>query len=169
MDLARFGYEVKDGAMLYYDIAVFALDLIFGIALLWGLIRRNFALIDLMLVILKVYDGTFFILKSLARIDAGHINLLDQISNYFLLGAGILSLITLLFFCFHYYYEKNRFWNWIMITVILTGFLLLVSSVLSIINHVANGIDWPDIIEASFMCVETFAVYFVCRYVRNYE
>ena len=126
LDLIRLIFQFRETQVVYYELAVLVFDAVFGIALIVGLLKRNLALIDLMLVILKVYDGTFFILNSLMRIDSGHINTLDRISNYFLIAAGVVSLITFFFFCLHYYFEENKYWKWIIFTVLLTALLLLV-------------------------------------------
>ena len=103
VDIVRFVFSIVDGIFSFYDLAALLFDTFFGIVLLFGLFKRNYSLIDLLLVILKVYDGTFFILNSLMRIDNGHANTLDFVSNMFLVGAGVVSLITFIFFCFHYY------------------------------------------------------------------
>ena len=81
LDLIRLIFQFRETQVVYYELAVLVFDAVFGIALIVGLLKRNLALIDLMLVILKVYDGTFFILNSLMRIDSGHINTLDRISD----------------------------------------------------------------------------------------
>ena len=95
IDIFRFAFEMASGTFLFYELAVIIFDTIFGLALLFGLFKRNYGLIDLMLVILKVWDGTFFILNSLTKIDTGHINTLERVTNDFLFVAGILSLTTL--------------------------------------------------------------------------
>ena len=169
IDITRFVFQIQSGEFLLYDMAVLIFDTLFGIALLFGLFKRNYSLIDLMLVILKVYDGVFFILNSLEKIDHGHINTLDFTSNMFLVAAGVVSLLTFIFFCFHYYFEENKYWKWIESTVLLTALLLFVSVVLSTINYINQQVDWFYVVEIIAMCVQTFAIYFVCRYVQDYE
>ncbi|MBE6134314.1 MAG: hypothetical protein E7178_06605 [Erysipelotrichaceae bacterium] len=169
VDIFRFAFEVADGAFLYYELAVIIFDTVFGFALVFGLFKRNYGLIDLMLVILKVWDGTFFILNSLMKFDNGHINSLELITNDFLLAAGILSLTTFFFFCLHYYYEENKYWRWIEFTVFLTGIALLGATIVSIINCSTGGIQWFNVMEIVAMCLQTLAIYFVCHYVENYE
>ena len=169
IDVGRFVFQVMDGEFLLYDIAVLTFDTLFGIALIFGLFKRNYSLIDLMLVILKVYDGVFFILNSLTKIDNGHINTLDFVSNMFMVAAGVVSLLTFIFFCFHYYFEENKYWRWIESTVMLTGLLLLVSVILATINFINQEVDWFYVVEFVAMCMQTFAIYFVCRYVQDYE
>lgn len=169
VDIFRFSFEVASGTFLYYELAVIIFDTVFGFALVFGLFKRNYGLIDLMLVILKVWDGTFFILNSLMKFDNGHINSLERITNDFLLAAGILSLTTFFFFCLHYYYEENKYWRWIELTVFLTGIALLGATIVSIINCSTGGIQWFNVMEIVAMCLQTLAIYFVCRYVENYE
>ena len=169
VDIFRFSFEVASGAFLYYELAVIIFDTVFGFALVFGLFKRNYGLIDLMLVILKVWDGTFFILNSLMKLDNGHINYLERITNDFLLAAGILSLTTFFFFCLHYYYEENKYWHWIEFTVFLTGIALLGATIVAIINCTTGDIQWFNAMEIVAMCLQTLAIYFVCRYVENYE
>lgn len=169
VDIFRFSFEVASGAFLYYELAVIIFDTVFGFALVFGLFKRNYGLIDLMLVILKVWDGTFFILNSLMKLDNGHINYLERITNDFLLAAGILSLTTFFFFCLHYYYEENKYWHWIEFTVLLTGIALLGATIVAIINCTTGDIQWFNVMEIVAMCLQTLAIYFVCRYVENYE
>ena len=169
VDIFRFSFEVASGAFLLYELAVIIFDTIFGFALLFGLFKRNYGLIDLMLVILKVWDGTFFILNSFMKFDSGHINYLERITNDFLLAAGILSLTTFFFFCLHYYYEENKYWKWIEFTVFLTGIALLGATIVAIINCTTGDIQWFNVMEIVAMCLQTLAIYFVCRYVENYE
>ena len=169
LDLIRLIFQFQETQVVYYELAVLVFDAVFGIALIVGLLKRNLALIDLMLVILKVYDGTFFILNSLMRIDSGHINTLDRISNYFLIAAGVVSLITFFFFCLHYYFEENKYWKWIIFTVLLTAILLLVSAIISTINFAQGNVGWFYVVEILAMCLQTMAIHFVCRYVQDYE
>ena len=122
-----------------------------------------------MLVILKVWDGTFFILNSLNKIDSGHINTLENITNDFLLVAGVLSLTTFFFFCLHYYFEENKYWHWIEFTVLLTGIALLGATIVAIINCVGGGIQWFNVLDIVAMCFQTLAIFFVCLYVSDYE
>lgn len=168
MDIGRFIFQLVSGEFLLYDMAVLIFDTLFGMALLFGLFKRNYSLIDLMLVILKVYDGVFFILNSLTKIDNGHINTLDFTCNMFLVAAGVVSLLTFVFFCFHYYFEENKYWKWIESTVMLTGLLLLVAVILSAINYFNQQVKWFYVVEVIAMCMQTFAIYFVCRYVQDY-
>lgn len=169
VDIFRFSFEVAGGAFLYYELAVIIFDTVFGFALVFGLFKRNYGLIDLMLVILKVWDGTFFILNSLMKFDSGHINTLERITNDFLLAAGILSLVTFFFFCLHYYYEENKYWHWIEFTVFLTGIAFIGATTVAIINCASGGVQWFYVMEIVAMCMQTIAIYFVCRYVENYE
>jgi len=167
-DIGRFIFQMTSGTFALYELAVLIFDTFFGLALLFGLFKRNYSLIDLMLVILKVYDGTFFILNSLMKIDNGHINTLDFTSNMFLVAAGVVSLITFIFFCFHYYYEENKYWKWIESSVMLTAILLFVAAVLTIVSYVNNQVNWFYVAEILAMCMQTFAIYFVCKYVEKY-
>ena len=169
VDIFRFSFEMASGTFLYYELAVITFDTIFGLVLVFGLFKRNYGLIDLMLVILKVYDGTFFILNSLNKIDTGHINLLERLSNDFLLTAGIISLITFFFFCLHYYFEENKYWRWIEFTVLLTGVALLGATIVSFINCLNGGVQWYSVLEIVAMCFQTLAIFFVCLYVSDYE
>ena len=169
VDIFRFSFEVASGTFLYYELAVIIFDTVFGFALVFGLFKRNYGLIDLMLVILKVWDGTFFILNNLMKFDNGHINYLERMTNDFLLAAGILSLTTFFFFCLHYYYEENKYWHWIEFTVFLTGIALLGATIVSIINCTTGDIQWFNVMEIVAMCLQTLAIYFVCRYVQDYE
>ena len=168
IDITRFVFQLMSGEFILYDMAVLIFDTLFGMTLLFGLFKRNYSLIDLMLVILKVYDGTFFILNSLMKIDDGHINTLDFTTNMFLVAAGVVSLLTFVFFCFHYYFEENKYWKWIESTVFLTGLLLLFAVILSAINYFDQQVEWFYVVEIIAMCVQTFAIYFVCRYVQDY-
>ena len=169
IDIFRFSFEVASGTFLYYELAVIIFDTVFGFALVFGLFKRNYGLIDLMLVILKVWDGTFFILNSLNKIDDGHINNLERVTNDFLLAAGVLSLTTFFFFCLHYYFEENKYWRWIEFTVLLTGIALLGAAVVAIINCAQGGIQWFNVFEIVAMCFQTLAIFFVCLYVSDYE
>ena len=170
VDIYEFVNELSGGTtFLYVNLALFIFDIVFGIFLIYGLIRRNLTILNLLLIIFKVYDGTYYVVQSLSSIDAGHINTLDQVSSYLCVAAGVLSFITLFFFSLHYYFEKKRFWFWVENTMFLTGIILLAAVIISICNITINQVRNSLFGEVLFMCIQTFAIYFVCLYVQDYE
>ena len=170
VDIFRFVLETSAESFSTFSFVVLAFDVVFGVFFLLGVIKRNFKLLNLMLIIFKVFDGTYYIFFSAMRIDEGSLNTLDRVMTDFCTVAGFLSLATLLLFCLHYYLEEKKYWIGVKISIILTGIILAVACILAIINVVNEdslGLEYMG--EVLFMCMQTFAIYAVCEYVDNKE
>lgn len=169
IDIFHFIYETVNYGFTYYGFTILFIDVIFGFFLIYGISRRNLKLLDLMLIIYKVFDGTYFMIVGSRRIDAEHFNMLDSIASYLVALAGIVSFITLLFFCLHTYFKNRKFWTCVKISIIVTGIILAVAVALMVTNVILEpGLEFYYMTEVLFMCMQTFVIYAVCEYVDNY-
>ena len=138
VDIIRFVLEINKEGFLFFSFTILVFDVIFGVFLLIGLIKRNFKWLNLMLIIFKVFDGTYYILSSMVSLDSGHYNILDQVITDFCIVAGFLSFFSLLLFCMHYYSEEQRFWKALKISIIITGIVLGIAFIMSLINFLQH-------------------------------
>jgi len=159
------------GVFLFENLFTYIFELVTNGLLIYALIRRNSILIEIALVVLKVFEGTFYPIKSCERLDS---LLLAQDGTTFDIIAHILfaiSAFSLLFglicYCIYKYANKIKYWDIMKIWVLIAACFMLGVSVLYVIDFVHENISWEEMLEPIALTILFLGMFMTYEYVEE--
>ena len=154
------------------NLASFLFELLLNTALIISLLIKEIEFIEMSLVLLKVYEGTYYPIISAQRLDAlmqDEARALTIANHTMFASFSFMLLISLLFFVLFRLTHKNHFWH-LMKLVILVGSVLMCVSIAIHIFDIAysNGWNkWHVILEPISLAVLMVGMFLSCEYVEE--
>ena len=155
----------------FENLFAYFFELVFSGGLLYAIIVKNPPIIEICLVVLKVFEGSYYPLRATQRIDA---ILNSNVSNFELANhllfalAALLLLIALIFFCIYKYKNLLKYWDIMKFLLLGASLLTLVSTILYLVFSLSNaGQDWEEILQPAAMSLLCIGMFMTCEYVEE--
>ena len=157
---------------LYQSLFAFLFEIITNGLLIYALLRKKPVLIELALVILKVFEATFYPLESCERLDA--LLRIDQIDTFYIVThvlfaiAAFSLLFGLIFFCIYKLKDNIKYWDIMKIWVLVASVFMAVITILYAIEIVKNdNMSWEEILEPIALSILFLGMFMTYEYVEE--
>ena len=163
---------INDG-FLSENLFSFFVDLITSILIIYAILTKHIKLLEISVIVLKTFEGTYYPLRSTQRIDAliasPGTSLFYVINHIIFAVASGMMLVSLIVFCIFKVNDKKKYWNIMKLCILIAAVVMLVSSVLYTINIVSGGIEWTELLEPYSLVLMFLGVYATCEYIEAIE
>ena len=150
----------------------FIFEVVTNGALIYALARKKAVLIELALVIIKVFEASYYPLESCERLDM-LMSIADlppfYLVTHVLFAVSAFSLlVALIFFCAYKLRNNVRMWDIMKIWVLLSAFAMLVTTVLYIVEiNRDENMDWSEILEPIALTILFTGMFMTYEYVEE--
>lgn len=172
LETIEFIASVALEGFLFENLFAYIFDLFVNGFIVMSLSFKNVALIEVGLIVIKTFDGTYYPLRSCQRLDSIILNGVDTfyLVNHILFAASAFSLlIALILFCIYKVNGQMKFWEVMKIVVLICSLLMFTSSVLYIIALIKGNITWEEVLEPIYLTCMFVGVYAACEYIEGVE
>lgn len=159
---------------LYENLFAFVFEFVSNSLLLYSLIRKKTVLIEIALVVLKVFEATYYPLRSCQRLD--QLSLFDNMPQFYVISHSLFAvgafalLIGLIFYCLFKLRGKRIYWDIMKLWVLLSSVFMLVMSILYIIEVYSNpNMVWEEMLEPVTLCILFLGMFMTYEYVEEIE
>ena len=159
---------------LYENLFSFVFEFSTNGLLLYSLIRKKTVLIEIALVVLKVFEATYYPLRSCQRLDT-LISVDDMPQVYivshvlFAIGAFAL-LIALIFYCLFKLRGRVLYWDIMKFWVLLSSLFMLAMSIVYIVEVFRNSdMMWEEMLEPVTLFILFLGMFMTYEYVEEIE
>lgn len=147
----------------------FLVDLATSSFIIYAILAKHIKLLEISVIVLKTFEGTYYPLRSTQRIDAliasTGTTLFYVINHIIFAVASGMMLVSLIVFCIFKVNDKKKYWNIMKLCILIAAIVMLVSSVLYTINIVSGGIEWTELLEPYSLVLMFLGVYATCEYI----
>ena len=171
LETVEFIAESISGEFLFQDLFAFIFELVTNGLLIYALIQKNSTLIEIALVVLKVFEGTFYPIKSCERLDS---LLLAQDGTTFDIIVHILFAISafsllfgLIFYCIYKYKDDIKYWDIMKLWVFIASFFMFGVTILYVIDYINGNILWEEMLEPIALTILFFGMFMTYEYVEE--
>ena len=168
----EFVANAAGGKFLFETLFAYIFDFTTNILLAYALLRNKVVLIEIALVVLKVFDGTYYPLKSCQRLDA--LMIVEEIPTFYLVShilfavAAFSLLLALICYCTYKVRDNVRFWSIMKIFVLVATVFMAAVAVLYCIESARNSeVPWSEVLEPVSCTVLFFAMFVTYEYVEE--
>ena len=152
----------------FESLFLFVFDLIANGLILGALFFKNIPLIETGLIVVKVFDGTYYPLSSSRKLDVlvrlpnkDAINICEH--AIFALAAFAL-LVALFFFCLYKFKGVRHAWDVMKILLLAAALLMMASIVISSIEVSRGASNWHEVLEPTFLTILFLGMFATCEY-----
>ena len=170
--IAEFICNILYKGFYFEDLVGYVFEFLFNGSLIYALIRKKTTLIEITLVLLKVYEGTYYPLRSAQRLDT--LNMYSNasqfdISTHILFAIAAFSLLIALFlFCIYKARNNNSAWGLMKISILIATVMMVISTGFYIYLVSSEGGDrWLELFEPISLSILFFGMFLTCEYVEE--
>ena len=164
---------IQDG-FLYENLFAFVFEFSTNGMLLYSLIRKKSVLIEIALVVLKVFEATYYPLRSCQRLDM--LILLEGLPQFYVVSHSLFAvgafalLIGLIFYCLFKLWGKRIFWDIMKLWVLLSSVFMFIMSIVYIVEVSTNSqMQWEEMLEPITLCILFLGMFMTYEYVEEIE
>ncbi|MCR4879520.1 MAG: hypothetical protein K5906_01000 [Bacilli bacterium] len=133
----EYAVEVAHGAFTYEYTFEFVFEVIANVILIRALFKKNPTLIEISLVVLKVFEGFYYPLASAQQLDALLKDPNTETANYvahILFAVAAASLFAaLILFCFYKVKDNIKYWTAMKVCVLVSAFMMFVTTIFGLV------------------------------------
>lgn len=171
IQVVEFIWLTNVNGMVYETFVAFVIELVTNAALIYCLVRERHELIEVVLVVLKVFEGTYYPIKSAQRLDTlihSDATRFDVFTHILFAVSAFSLLIALVAFCFYKHRNSIKAWNIMKILILLSTLLMLISTILYIVETAVNP-EQPrqELMEPISLLFLFLGMYASCEYVEE--
>ena len=163
----------QDG-FLYENLFAFVFEFVTNGMLLYSLIRKKSVLIEIALVVLKVFEATYYPLRSCQRLDM--LILIEGMPQFYVVSHTLFAvgafalLIGLIFYCLFKLRGRRLYWDIMKLWVLLSAVFMFVMSIIYIVEVFRNSeMMWEEMLEPVTLCVLFVGMFMTYEYVEEIE
>ena len=156
----------------YQTLFAYVFEIITNGLLIYALLRKKPLLVELSLVILKVFEATFYPLESCERLDT--LLKIDNLDTFYIVThvlfaiAAFSLLFGLIFFCIYKLKDNIKYWDIMKIWVLIASVFMAVIAILYAIEIVKNdNMPWEEILEPVALCILFLGMFMTYEYVEE--
>lgn len=170
LETVEYFVDLRHG-FTYERLFPYVFDMIANIFIVGTLIAKKIALIEVALIVLKVFDGTYYPFVSAQRLDAllmtQHYTV-ESITYYVLFAtAAFLLIVALFFFCVFKYNNSRKAWDVMKMFIMGSAVLMLVAIGLYIHEITIGNVHWENILEPCCLFFLFTGMFLTCEYVEE--
>lgn len=163
--------EIIHQEILLQKIFAYVFEVMIIIFVLYSIIRKNTKVLEISIVVLKTFEGSYYPLIACAKLDTVIFgNFFDPfyVVNYIIFGvASLFMLVALIFYCTYKSHGKRTSWNFMKLFILLASSAMFVSSIFFVVETVRGTVHWSEIFEPIALCSLFFGVYATCEYIEE--
>jgi len=156
---------------LLENLFAFLFEIVTNGFLIYALITKNNALIEVSLVVLKVFEGTYYPLRSFQRLDTliyGGGSDFYIVSHILFASAAFSLLLALIFFCIYKYKDTVKHWSAMKIAILVAAFFMLLIVIIYIIAFIIiEAMPWTEILEPISLVFLFVGMFMASEYVEE--
>lgn len=163
--------EFAVGAIHFFQfekLFLFLFDLIANGFILGALFFKNIPLIEVGLIVIKVFDGTYYPLKSSRQLDilinVPNPDALDICEHVLFAIAAFSLLIALFFFCLYKFKGIRHAWDIMKHLLLIAALMMMISIVISSIEFSRGAMNWHEVLEPTFLSILFLGMFATCEY-----
>lgn len=152
----------------FESLFLFVFDLIANGLILGALFFKNIPLIETGLIVVKVFDGTYYPLSSSRKLDVlvrlSNIDAINICEHVIFALAAFALLVALLFFCLYKFRGVRHAWDVMKILLLGAALLMMASIVISSIEVSRGASNWHEVLEPTFLAILFLGMFATCEY-----
>ena len=171
VQVIEFIFNIID-AFSFETLFAFVFEVITNGILIYALNRKKPVLIEIALVVIKVFEATYYPLRSCQRLDT--ITAVSEVPMFYIVvhimfAIGAFSLLFgLIFYCVYKVWDSIRFWDIMKIWVVLASIFMFVNTILYIVELSKNpNMNWTEILEPIALTFLFFGMFATYEYVEE--
>lgn len=170
LETVEFIVETQHG-FTFERLFPYVFDLIGNIFIISTLIAKKIGLIEVALIVLKVFDGTYYPFIGAQRLDMLLMteNYSLESVAYFIIFAtsSFLLIFALFFFCVFKYNGSRKAWDIMKIFILGAAVAMLVAIALYIHQITVRNVEWESILEPCCLFLLFTGMFLTCEYVEE--
>lgn len=172
IETVEFAFECTSGEFLFQTLFAYIFEVVTNGLLIYALIKKYPPLIEIALIVLKVFEGTYYPIKSCERLDslllAQEGSVLDIVSHILFAISAFSLLFGLIFFCIYKLNDKIKYWDIMKLWVFIASFFMFGIAVLYIIDFAINGdMEWEELLEPIALAILFLGMFMTYEYVEE--
>ena len=160
--------------LLFENLFSFVFEFVSNSLLIYSLIRKRTVLIEIALVVLKVFEATYYPLRSCQRLDS--IIVIQNLPQFYVVSHSLFAigafalLIALIFYCLFKLWKKVIFWDIMKFWVLLSSTFMFVMSIVYIVEVYRNpDMMWEEMLEPITLCILFLGMFMTYEYVEEID
>lgn len=172
IETVEFVFSCFSEIFLFQDLFAYIFEVVTNGLLIYALISKKSVLIEIALIVLKVFEGTFYPIKSCERLDslllAQDGSTLDIVSHILFAISAFSLLFGLIFFCIYKYKDDIKYWDIMKLWVFIASAFMFGITILYIIDFAVNGeMSWEEILEPIALTILFLGMFMTYEYVEE--
>ena len=171
VQVVEFIFNIID-SFSFETLFAFVFEVITNGILIYALNRKKPVLIEIALVVIKVFEATYYPLRSCQRLDT--ITAVSEVPTFYIVvhimfAIGAFSLLFgLIFYCVYKVWDSIRFWDIMKVWVVLASIFMFVNTILYIVELSKNpNMNWTEILEPIALTFLFFGMFATYEYVEE--
>lgn len=155
----------------YENLFAYLFELFFNVVLIIALFKKIPIMIEINLIVLKAFEGSYYPLRATQRIDQININntsIFELINHIIFALSAFALLIALIYFCLYKINNKKNNWDIMKILLLISGIMMLISTISYVVYSLINsGNEWEEILQPGSMTSLIAGMLMACEYVEE--
>ena len=171
LETIEFIFEVRDEGFLYERLFTFIFDALVILFVIFSIIKNNIKVLEISIVVLKTFEGTFYPLIACRRLD--RIIASDKVDTFYMVNhilfgvASAFMLIALIIYCVHKFTGTVRSWNLMKLAILIASLVSFISAIMFTIETIRGTVIWEEVIGPYCLALMFFGVYATCEYIEE--
>ena len=172
LESVEFFSELHAEGLLFENLFAYIFEIVTNGLLIYALITKKPPLIEIALIVLKVFEGTYYPLRSSQRLDAllaSEASTFSVVTHVLFAIAAFSLLFGLIFFCVYKLRgEKVRHWDLMKVWVLIASIFMFAIVILYIIEMVKyQEMSWEELLEPVALTVLFLGMFMTYEYVEE--
>lgn len=171
IQVVEFIFNIMD-AFSFETLFAFVFEIITNGILIYALNRKKPVLIEIALIVIKIFEATYYPLRSCQRLDT--ITAIAEVPTFYIVvhimfAIGAFSLLFgLIFYCVYKVWDSIRFWDIMKIWIILASIFMLINTILYAVELSKNqDMRWTEILEPIALTILFAGMFVTYEYVEK--
>ena len=154
LEIVELIFQIIDKEINAFNVGSFILHFTFYAFLTFGLFSRKDKITDIGLMVLKVFDGVFYPLLALQRIDKFRWNTaIGSVEIITFLSAAIMVFLVLFFFICEKIKPRKIYWHLVIVFLFLSAISILANFISMCIDANMYQKIWTTGLESGYLCL----------------
>ena len=158
--------------LLFENLFAYIFEIVSNGLLIYALIRKKPPLIEIALIVLKVFEGTYYPLRSSQRLDAllaSEASTFSIVTHILFAIAAFSLLFGLVFFCIYKLKDESiKFWDIMKVWVLIASVFMFSIVILYLIEMIKyREMSWEELLEPIALTVLFLGMFMTYEYVEE--
>lgn len=172
LESIEFFSELHAEGLLFENLFAYIFEIVTNGLLIYALITKKPPLIEIALIVLKVFEATYYPLRSSQRLDAllaSEASTFSIVTHILFAIAAFSLLFGLIFFCVYKLRgEKVRHWDLMKVWVLIASIFMFAIVILYIVEMVKyQEMSWEELLEPVALTILFLGMFMTYEYVEE--